>query len=252
MISIIIPTYNRPNRLENLLESIKEQTYKNFEVLVIDDNSTLKEKNKKICAKYSFVRFFLNKENKWAPYSRNKWIKNAKYDILCFVDDDDIWNKEKLEKQYNLISINNYWLVYTWANVIDHNWDIIYKMNKSYNWDISKLLLIKNFIPSSSVMIKKECFKKVWFFDETFPACQDWEMWFRISKKYNIWVIKESLIDVNKHMWESIWKSKKASLWYIKFTKKYYKDFIKKWLILNLLKYYLYWIKNYYKIWTGK
>lgn len=252
MISIIIPTHNRPNKLKRLLESIKNQSFKPYEVLVIDDNSSLKEKNKIVCDDYNFVRYFLNESNKWAPYSRNKWIRESQYDILCFTDDDDIWNKQKLEKQYSLIKKSDYWMIYSWAEVKKENWEKLYEMSSEKEWCIKKDLLRKNFIPSSSVMIKKECFHKVWFFDESFPSCQDWEMWFRISKKYKIWVTKDFLITYYKHDWDSIWKSSKAFLWYIKFTRKYYKDFLKSGLLLPLVKYYLYWIKNYYKIWNGK
>lgn len=253
MISIIIPTYNRPELLHSLLESIRKQTYSSYEVIVVDDNSPKKEENESVCKKYDFVTYHCNKTNKWAPYCRNFWIKKAKYKYICLSDDDDTWFPKKLEKQLPLIQQDGIGLVYTHAHVVNEKWDILKKWISSEEWDIHKELLIENFIPSSSVMIKKECFETVWYFDESFPSCQDREMWYRISKKYNVKVAKDFLIRYLKHSKWSIGTSPKAAKWYIKFGTKYLIDFIKEGLFLNAIKYIAFWFKTILKRkWNGK
>ena len=99
MISIIIPTYNRPLLLERLLRSIEKQTFQNFEVLVMDDFSPHREENKAICLQFPKVMYICKTENSGPQKSRNMGIKKSQFDILCFTDDDDTWEDTKLEKQ---------------------------------------------------------------------------------------------------------------------------------------------------------
>ena len=141
---------------------------------------------------------------------------------------------------------NNYNFVYTWANIVNENWVKIWEMVSDKQGNISKSLLEWNFIPSSSVMINKKCFNKVWLFDEKFKSCQDWEMWFRISKEFSVWSINEFLIKCYKHSSWSIWLSKNASKWYMQFASKFIIDYTKNWKFLSWIKLYLYWLKIIY------
>ena len=250
MISIIIPTYNRPKLLKRLLKSIDAQTYRKFEVIVVDDFSTNQKENEKICREYKFTQYLLNKKNIWPQYWRNLWIEKSKYNILCFCDDDDTWEETKLEKQYLLLlEDKNISIVYTHANIVNEKWEIIWELTSEKKWNIQKDLLEKNFIPSSSIMCKKECFKKLWNFDTSFPSCQDWEMWYRISKEYTFWVVPEKLINYYVHSAPSIWKSKKSIIGYLLFIKKNWKDYLKYGKTKILLKYILYSCKNYINLW---
>ena len=251
MISIIIPTYNRPLLLERLLRSIEKQTFQNFEILVMDDFSLNREENKAICLQFPKVTYICKTENSGPQRSRNMGIKKSQFDILCFTDDDDTWEDTKLEKQLEKMrSKDEYSLIYTWANVVDENGVKIGEMSSQIEGNIQKHLLEKNSIPSSSVMVQKKCFLEVWDFDESFPSCQDWDMWYRVSKKFSIGVVKEPLINYYKHDSSSVGKNKNASLWYILFVKKYWLDFIKSWNTLSWLKHFLYGCKNYFGIWN--
>jgi len=245
MISIVIPTYKRPDFLERLLKSIANQTFKDFEVIVIDDNSPnyeeylpVIEKYKKIFKEFKFLR---NSENKGAPYSRNKGIKETKYDLIALVDDDDEWLPKKLEKQFEIFKSNNenLGLVYTWTNAIDEDGNIVYKYRNEIEGNPKKEILKECFIPSPSVMVKKKAIIDAGLFDEKMPSCQDWDMWTRIIMKgYDVKVIKEVLTIYHKHGRESIGLSKKAKDGYKMFYKKHLKYFMYNFsILLKFIKY---------------
>ena len=132
-VSIVIPTYNRGSLLVRLLESIRLQTYKNYEIIIIDDNSLNKEKYNEIIENYKSIFeeliYVRNNKNMGAPYSRNRGIKLAKFDLIALVDDDEEWLPDKLQKQVEVFdsSSKKVGIVYTWANVVDNSGRIIYK-----------------------------------------------------------------------------------------------------------------------------
>lgn len=230
-VSIIIPTYNRPEYLNRLLKSIQRQTYKGFEVIVVDDNSKNQDKYDEVISKYTKVfrefKFIKNKTNRGAPYSRNVGIIKAKYSLVALVDDDDEWMPEKLEEQIKVFNNNkdNVGIVYTWADVIKENnyYEAWYKCD--YVGAVKSQILDKCFIPSPTVMIKKVALLSAGLFDESMPSCQDWDMWIRIIfKGYKVAVVKKSLAIYHDHGNARIGNSNNAKLGY---TKVYIKHFFK-------------------------
>jgi len=232
-ISIIIPTYNRPRELKKLLASIVRQNFPSFEVIVCDDFSdwSNRKENQKTC---QFLRnkidisYFCNPKRLGAPYSRNQGIKRAKYNLLCLTDDDDEWEFDKLQQQiifFNAKKRENIGLCYTWAKVVYRNGEVKY-WRPEVSGFCERQLLKNNFVPSSSVMIKKECFNKVGLFDESLHSCQDWDMWLRISKYFAFGFIPKFLIINNKLSENSISLSSKAVLGYRNFLKKHKTLFI--------------------------
>lgn len=103
LISIIIPVYNAEKFLDETVNTVLNQTYKNFELILVNDGS--KDKSVDVIKKYNDKRIKLidNKNNKGAALSRNDGIRKAKGRYICFLDADDLWNKEKLEKQINFM-----------------------------------------------------------------------------------------------------------------------------------------------------
>ena len=124
--------------LDRLLSSIEVQTFKDFEIIVVDDNSPNIEEYESIIEKYKNIfnefKFITKKENKGAPHSRNIGIKEAKYDLIALVDDDDEWLPAKLEKQVAIFenSDENVGLVYTWTDVMDEDRTIIHNYRSFY------------------------------------------------------------------------------------------------------------------------
>lgn len=124
LVSVIIPTYKRNTTLERAIVSVEKQTYNNIEIIVVDDNAEFlnyREENKKIVAKHDNVIFIENKKNLGGGLSRNEGIKYAKGEFIAFLDDDDEYLPEKIEKQYELykkLNNDNIAMIYCYANMI--------------------------------------------------------------------------------------------------------------------------------------
>lgn len=187
-ISIIIPTYNRANDLDRCLNSLQNQTYKNFEVLVCDDGST--DYTEDIVKKYnSLLKIqYIKDENFGGPARpRNNGLKKAKGEIIAFLDSDDWWYPNKLK--ISLLYLDEYDLIY-------HDLDIYNTVEKSkgvakgrvLSGDIAKDLIVNgNGIANSSVVIKKEIVDLVGEIteDKNLIAVEDYDYWIRVAKVTN-------------------------------------------------------------------
>lgn len=229
-VSVVIPTYKRPTYLDRLLQSITRQTFKDFEVIVIDDNSPNIQEYYPIVDKYKNIfnefKFIEKTENRGAPHSRNLGIKEAKYNLIALVDDDDEWLPTKLEKQVEVFRSNDekVGLVYTWTDVVDEEGRIVYQYRSEIEGSPKKEILRECFIPSPSVMVRKNAIMEAGLFDEKLPSCQDWDIWTRIIMKgYEVRVVKEVLAIYHKHNKGNIGLLKSAKVGY----KMYYQKILK-------------------------
>jgi glycosyltransferase involved in cell wall biosynthesis len=197
-VNIILPTYNRAQLIARAIKSLLNQTYQDFEIIVVDDGSTdnTEEVVKKIDDKR--IRYIRHKENKGAATARNTGIKAAKAQYIAFQDSDDEWLLEKIEKQ--IIAFKNvspkvgvvytgFWKIQDNKKIYMHSFNI-----KSKEGDIHESLLKGNFIATPATLIKKECFERIGMFDEKLPTLEDWELWIRISKYYHFKYIDEPLL----------------------------------------------------------
>jgi len=203
-ISVIIPTYNRANLLPRAIESVLRQTFKNFELIIVDDGSTdnTTEVVKEFLKKDKRIKYIkLNKNSGVPAHPRNIGIQNAVGEYIAFLDSDDEWLPEKLEKQMQLFtnSSNNLGFVGCNGIVIDekNNKTTEYKILK-YE-DIFKELLINNFISTSSILVKKKVFNKIGFFDENLKIGEDRDMWIRIAQQYKFDFISQPLFKYYIH-----------------------------------------------------
>ena len=229
-VSIVIPTYNRAEHLDRLLKSVANQSFNNFEVIVVDDNSKCINGYERIIKKYNDIfkefKFIRKNENKGAPHSRNIGILESKYDLIALVDDDDEWLPSKLEAQVSIFknNVEKIGLVYTWTDVMDHNRDIIFKYRSQIEGNPRKEILRDCFIPSPSVMVKKKAIVDAGLFDERFPSCQDWDMWTRmIISGYDIKVLKAVVTIYHKHLGGNVGLTRRARKGYSMFYKKHMK-----------------------------
>lgn len=207
MISIIIPTYfPRVSELDRMLRSIARQTFKDFEVIVVDDCTPQPygEKKKKVCEKYKKhmdISYYRHTPNRGAPYSRNFGARKAKYSYLCFVDDDDELLPERLEVQYGFMSKpenKQYDVTYVWGKEYYEGGKIIELKSKNVG-DFRKEILERNFIPMLCGMVTKKAFDAVGGFDEDLTSCQDWDLWVRLAQQNECHYIPKFLIKVYKH-----------------------------------------------------
>lgn len=254
-ISVVIPTYKRPDLLSRLLASIANQTLFPNEIIVIDDCSGMQSDYMKCIEQYRQIFANLHYEvlqiNSGAPVARNKGISLAKGEWIALVDDDDEWLPTKLEKQWNLISNHpdeRLGLVYTWAHALGKAGMDSYDSCHSIRGDGRKALLSTNFILSPSVMVKREAILQAGCFDARLPSCQDWDTWVQICLKgYHIDVVEEIVTVYHRHGGESIGLSPKAKLGYKLFLEKHYKDIVKHTSLLNIAK--KIWL--YVKVWSA-
>ena len=244
-VSIVIPTYNRPDFLDRLLQSVSSQTHQDYEVIVVDDISPNLSDYIPVIDKYKAIfsqfNFLSNELNRGAPYSRNRGILESQYDLVALVDDDDEWLPSKLEKQVKLFAANdqNIGLVYTWADAVDVSGNVVHKYRSEFIGCPKKEILRDCFIPAPSVMVRKNAIIAAGLFDESFPSCQDWDMWTRIIMKgYEVRVVKDVVTFYHKHNNGNIGLSKNAKIGY----KMYYKKNLVNWyynirLLPKFLKY---------------
>ena len=165
LVSIIITTYKRSEYIEESIKSAINQTYKNIEIIVVDDNANDLEERKKtklIVEKYKDVIYIENKTNLGASFSRNEGIKKAKGKYIAFLDDDDMYEKNKIEEQYKLyeeLKNDNIGMIYCYYYIINEKSKVIgsYENNKENTIYQNMLNCIA---PTSLWFCKKEVLEK--------------------------------------------------------------------------------------------
>lgn len=203
LVSIIIPTYNRDlSYISRAIKSILQQTYKNYEIIVVDDNisnSNYSLKIKKYCAVNNLI-YLTTKGKQGANTARNLGARNAKGTYLAFLDDDDIWLKNKLEIQLAHFA-DDIGMVYSNGYVITSNLKRLYTKPKNFvtEGNLYRLLLYNYIGPTVTALIKRNCFFDVGMFDETMPSKQDYDLWIRMLKRYKAIGIKQPLFIYTRH-----------------------------------------------------
>ena len=200
LVSVIIPTYNRANLLLRAIKSVLSQTYKNLELIIVDDCSTdnTGEVVRKLQRKDKRIKYIKHRENRGGSAARNTGIKVAKGEYVAFQDSDDKWIQDKLEKQLAVLKKfpDEKTIIYT-AFIKIMNKDAFYlpgKKVKKKNGMIFNELIKNNFIGLPTVLINKSCLDEVGSFDERFPRSQDWELFLRLAKKFPFEFIDEPLL----------------------------------------------------------
>jgi glycosyltransferase involved in cell wall biosynthesis len=203
LVSVIIPAYNAQDWIEETIESVLTQVYQNIEIIVINDGST--DNTDKIVKSYGQkVRYYF-KENGGQSSARNHGIKNANGKYIAFLDSDDLWEKDKLCLQVELLEKNEFKWAYTDGVAFDSSsGDILFSFNQNstlYDGDILIKLFQSCFIPMPSVIVNKEVFFEIGYFNEDryFRNREDWEMWIRIAAVYPIALIPKLLVKYRVH-----------------------------------------------------
>ena len=224
-VSVIITTYGRDIKIvKEAVESADNQTFDNLEVLIIDDNGYGTEKqldNQKFFSEsgYRRVRYLVNKKNEGVQFSRNRGILESGGEFVAFLDDDDVWFKDKIEKQMKLMQdTKNCGMVFCDGYYMLNDGEVTTK--KDHNPDAFKqeithrMLLMNDYIGTTSqALIRKDALAKGGLFDINLPARQDYEMWLRISKNYTLAGVNEPLYYYRVH--EGVQISKSSNKAYI-------------------------------------
>ena len=198
LVSVIVPTYNRKQLLKNALNSILNQTYSNYEIIIIDDCSTDGTGDYVSALDNNRIKYHRNDQTLYAAESRNRGIINSSGDLVAFLDDDDEWYNEKLEKQVALFNKPEVGIVYSSIELFFENNNISYNSKPKLKGQIHKELLIKNYIGATpSVMIRREALDGLRankYFDASFPAREEYDLWIRLSRSWEVDFVAEPLV----------------------------------------------------------
>jgi glycosyltransferase involved in cell wall biosynthesis len=200
LVSVVIPTYQRPKLVERAVNSVLNQTYQNIEIIVVnDDPETDLSHIKSMSDKVTLLN---HEENKGACQARNTGIKQAEGDYIGLLDDDDEYLPEKIEKQIQQFEQlpKEYGMVYSGVEEVKNGETVNTKtrpgrkfLSRKREGKVYQELLRGNMIPAPTVLVKKECFDKVGLFDPEFESSQDLDMWLRIAQKHKIGKLDEAL-----------------------------------------------------------
>jgi len=186
-ISVIIPAYNCEKTIQQTVNSVLQQTFVDFELIIINDGS--KDSTLNVISKIEDARLkVFSFENAGGNISRNRGLNLAVGKYISFLDADDIWTPDKLELQLEALQKNqNAHVAYSWTDYIDEEDNFLVSGRRvSVNGDVYEKLLINNFLENgSNPLICREALIELGGFDESLKAAQDWDMWLRLAAKYS-------------------------------------------------------------------
>jgi glycosyltransferase involved in cell wall biosynthesis len=193
VVSVIIPVFNRSLQVKEAIDSVLAQTYEDFELIVIDDGSTDRVQEELQCY-YDRINY-LRQENRGVSSARNRGIAEAKGDLIAFLDSDDLWQPAKLSVQVDFFNKHSDALICQTEEIWIRNGRRVNPKNrhKKPSGMIFEPSLSLCLVSPSAVMMKKELFEKVGCFDETLPACEDYDLWLRVGCRYPVYLIDKPL-----------------------------------------------------------
>ncbi len=193
-VSIIIPTYNRGWIIKEAIDSVLAQDYTEFELIVVDDGST--DHTSGVLDSYGKDIKVLSQKNKGVSAARNRGIAEASGKFIAFLDSDDLWLSQKLSVQIEFFNQTPDALICQTEEVWIRNGLRVNpkKRHKKPSGMIFKPSLELCLVSPSAVMIQRSLFDRVGEFDETLPACEDYDLWLRISCRFPVHLIDTPLI----------------------------------------------------------
>ncbi len=200
-VSVITPVYNGSQTIKESINSILNQTYKNIELIIINDGSTDDSENIIKSVNDSRIKYYKIKNSGSPARPRNFGIKKSTGDFIAFCDQDDVWYPEKIEKQIKSYNLSNnkskIGIIATSANVIDKKNNVIDTFLRKLEYIPSpesyKKILLTNYITTCSVIVPRKIFNEVGFLDENLVGVDDFDLWLRITKKYGVLVLPDIL-----------------------------------------------------------
>lgn len=193
-VSVVIPTYNRGWILKEAIDSVLSQDCDGFELIVVDDGSI--DNTQEILSSYRDKIKVIRQENKGVSAARNKGIVSSSRTYIAFLDSDDLWLPGKLETQLEFFRNNPDALICQTEEIWVRNGRRVNpgKRHKKVSGFFFEKSLELCMVSPSAVMMKRDLFNTSDLFDETLPACEDYDMWLRINCRYPIHLIDIPLI----------------------------------------------------------
>jgi len=207
LVSVVIPTYNRAGLIIDALNSVYRQSYRPLEVIVVDDGST--DTTEKVVRSWiggysepgEFVAHLVQQQNLGGNAARNRGIQESTGELIAFLDSDDVWHPDKLQKQVPLFDDLEVGGVYCGIRAvnIDSGQESTQERLYPTGWLLDQLLIRDVTAPTSTYVVRREVFEQVGAFDLELKARQDWDMWIRIASRYKIQAVPEPLVQYREH-----------------------------------------------------
>ncbi len=193
LVSVVIPTFNRAGVIKRAVDSVLNQSFSDFECIVVDDGST--DGTELVLAEFLNKIKVIKTENRGVSAARNSGAEIAAGHFIAFLDSDDEWKKEKLSKQTAYMKESGFRISQT-DEIWVRNGKFVNKSRKYIrpSGDIFYNCLAVCAVTPSSVMMEKELFFEYGGFDESFPVCEDYDLWLRMAPKERFGLIDEPLI----------------------------------------------------------
>lgn len=220
MVSVVITTYKRPAEIvKRAAKSVLSQTYKDIELIIVDDSPETYEQRSEVCEMAlslgERVKYIPHEKNMGACAARNTGIENAGGEFVAFLDDDDEWMPEKIEKQLDVMVKNEKTaLVYCGRITFNTSTNTEVEQKVSfYKGNVYEKLILNNFVGSTSFpLIRKDVLEKLGGFDVNMKAAQDYELWLRIAREYEVEYVREPLVRYYVHEGDQISKNNRKKV----------------------------------------
>ena len=192
-VSVVIPTFDRAQLLGRALDSVLEQTRPPAEIVVVDDGSA-DDTPSLVRARYPQVRL-LQQSNRGVSAARNLGIKEARHEWIALLDSDDEWRPHKLERQLDELESRSLRICHCNETWIRRGNQVLQRRRheKRGGWLLRDCLPLCAISPSAAV-IHRQVFDVVGFFDESLPACEDYDLWLRVCSRYEVAFVSEELV----------------------------------------------------------
>jgi len=198
-VSICIPTYNRKDYLKETLESVFAQTYKNYEVVIVDDGST--DGTEQMLKDIDHPIRYCWQKNSGDAAARNKMVKLAQGEFITFIDSDDLLMHDAVDRMMNVMEAEDEEvIVYSPYLRIDQNGHVYGRFkSRLYSGHITKYLFQNIFVYSCGSMFPKKVLEIANGFDTSLPVCSDYDLWLRLSLKYRFIALTEPTFKRRRH-----------------------------------------------------
>lgn len=199
-VSVVLPCHNRAGSLSSAVESVLNQTYKDFELIVVDDGST--DATTEVLLKFrdERLRVIRLEHQRGACAARNAGIRSSTAPFIAFQDSDDEWLPNKLERQVAVANEmgEEYGVVYTtfWLIQGDKCEQVPRRKLDEKEGHVLRPLLRGNFVSTQTIFVRRSCLDVCGLFDESLPRLQDWELCLRLAERYQFKLLREPYVRV--------------------------------------------------------
>jgi glycosyltransferase involved in cell wall biosynthesis len=215
-VSVIIPAHNAARFVTETIESVLHQTYRDLEVIVVDDGST--DETVQVLRAFKDRIVLRSQPNGGVARARNAGARIATGEWLAFLDADDLWLPEKLERQLELADAGTAWIYSDRFNFgsLGDGPEIQSEITTMHEGDVFTALLAEgNFISSSTVIVRKEIFDRVGGYCENLRGTEDWDLWIRVSERNSIRFCPRPLLRYRihsagiSHNYDHMWRERR-------------------------------------------